>query len=130
MNTTLKILTALTASLTKDLEEGQSRLLDSIGGISIIDLDGKYIDINEKYANDCGYSPDELIGKNWTITVHPDDLQLAIDAYKELEHKREVFVKIRGVNKSGGLFEKTVTFIRRNDLQGKMNGHYCMMTKH
>jgi len=45
---------------------------------ALFDHDGTYLAINNVLANALGYPPEEVIGKNFTEHIHPDDLQDAL----------------------------------------------------
>lgn len=53
-------------------------------GISQIDLEGYFIDLNHTFLKMLGYSSRELIGQKWIQITHPDDLPLNMRLYKEL----------------------------------------------
>ncbi|UHQ95105.1 hybrid sensor histidine kinase/response regulator [Haloterrigena alkaliphila] len=66
----------LNAVERRHAERKQQRQLDAIEtaqeGISILDADGKYIYVNQAYADFYQYAPAELIGEHWE-TLYPDD---------------------------------------------------------
>ncbi len=127
MSSSLTILKALTVSLSPD--HNDSVFFERIGGISIIDINGIYLNVNKKYANTCGYDPEELENKHWSITVHSEDMAAALEAYEKMKIGYEASVDIRGLRKDGAVFKKTVTFIRRDSLEGEFIGHYCLMNE-
>ncbi|MFB6301465.1 MAG: PAS domain-containing protein [Haloferacaceae archaeon] len=57
------------------MERARQRQLEAIGtaqeGISILDEDGRFLYVNEAYADLYGYAPEELIGEHWEL-LYPD----------------------------------------------------------
>ena len=47
-------------------------LVDTYISISTVDLDGNILDVSEAFCELCGYSKEELIGRNHRIFRHPD----------------------------------------------------------
>ena len=43
-------------------------------GITLVDLEDRFVDANERYREITGYSEDELREKTWRDITHPDDL--------------------------------------------------------
>jgi len=61
-----------------------STALESAGGISQLDTQGRYIIVNQAYASMLSYQPEEMIGLEWLVTVHPDDREKMIAAYQQM----------------------------------------------
>ena len=102
-------------------------LLRLVGGLSTIGLDGCYEKINGAYATTCGYTPEEMVGMQWTDTVHPDDRQAGQAAYEKMLRTGEASLVFRGVRKSGETFRKRVVILTRFGADRKPDGHYCSM---
>ena len=98
-----------------------------VGGLSTIGLDGRYEKVNAAYAATCGYAPREMVGMEWTDTVHPDDRAAGQAAYEEMLRTGEASLVFRGVRKSGEVFRKRVVILTRFGADGKPDGHYCAM---
>ena len=45
-------------------------------GIAVATLDGRFLDMNKRFSEILGYSPDELRDLTFTSITHPDDLTL------------------------------------------------------
>jgi PAS domain S-box-containing protein len=58
-------------------------LNSSTYSVSITDLEGKYIFINEVFYNRFSFVSDDFIGKSFEITMHQDDVEKAIQASLE-----------------------------------------------
>lgn len=105
-------------------------LLKLIGGVSTIGLDGKYIEVNDEYATTCGYLQDELCGLEWLITVHPEDVDIAIKCYDDMVINGKSELSFRGVKKNGVIFRKKITLVSKKDIDGQLCGHYCFMREY
>jgi PAS domain S-box-containing protein len=102
-------------------------LLNLIGGVSIIDLDGVYLEVNDKYANTCGYTVDELVGNEWVKTVFDEDIEIAKQCYYDMIDNGMSELMFRGVKKNGEVFNKEIILVSKYDINGNLNGHYCFM---
>jgi PAS domain S-box-containing protein len=111
----------------KELRDLTIAMQNAVEGISRIDLEGRYVNINRAYAHKCGYEPEDMIGMEWQITVHPDDVEMLIFAYHEMLISGKVEVEARGIQKNGSFFYKQVTMVKACDEQGICNGHHCFM---
>lgn len=111
----------------KELRELNSAMQNAVEGISRLDIEGRYVNVNRAYAHKCGYKPQEMIGLEWPITVHPDDVEMLILAYQEMLTSGKVEVEARGVRKNGSFFYKQLTMVKACDEQGTFNGHHCFM---
>jgi len=43
-------------------------------GMAVVDMDGRYVRVNQKLADIVGYAAAELVGMNFKQVTHPDDL--------------------------------------------------------
>jgi len=111
----------------KELRELNSAMQNAVEGISRLDIGGRYVNVNRAYAHKCGYKPQEMLGREWPITVHPNDVEMLILAYQEMLTSGKVEVEARGVRKNGSFFYKQLTMVKACDEQGTFNGHHCFM---
>ncbi|MEG4342512.1 PAS domain S-box protein [Microcoleus sp. A003_D6] len=111
----------------KELRDLTAALQNAVEGISRLDIEGRYVNVNRSYANKCGYKPEEMLGREWSVTVHPDDVEMLRLAYWEMLTSGKVEVDARGVRKNGSFFYKQVTMVKACDEQGTFNGHHCFM---
>jgi PAS domain S-box-containing protein len=111
----------------KELRELNTAMQNAVEGIARLDSSGRYVNVNRAYANKCGYKPEEMIGMEWPITVHPDDVEMLILAYQEMLTSGKVEVEARGLRKDGLFFYKQVTMVKACDEKGIFNGHHCFM---
>lgn len=111
----------------RDLKEMRNALAHAIEGISRLDNDGHYVQVNQAYAAMAGYTPEELVGQHWSVTIHPDDLPRVTQAYEEMLSEGKVNLEARGIRKDGSLFYKQLFMVVVYDDQRQRQGHYCFM---
>jgi PAS domain S-box-containing protein len=109
------------------LREKNSALSNALEGISRLDVEGRYIAVNEAYARFTGYEPDEMIGMDWQRTVYPEDLKHLMSAYDTMLRNGKVEVEARGVRKDGSLFYKQLFMVTAYDDQNQVTGHHCFL---
>jgi PAS domain S-box-containing protein len=110
-----------------ELRDLSNAMQNTVEGISRLDPQGRYVTINPAYAHICGYEPEELIGVEWSNTVHPDEIERLNQAYQQMLKTGKVEVETRGVRKDGSYFYKQVTMVSAYDDQGQFSGHHCFM---
>jgi two-component system, cell cycle sensor histidine kinase and response regulator CckA len=110
-----------------DLREKNTALSNALEGISLLDVQGCYVTVNEAYAHATGYEPLEMIGMNWQRTVYPEDLDRLTKAYKTMLEQGKVEVEARGVRKDGSLFYKQLSMVTAYDAQNQITGHHCFL---
>lgn len=113
--------------IEEDLRELNMALANAMPGISRLDINGHYIYINQLYAEPMGYRPEELVGSNWLITVHPADQKQAVEAYEEMIINGKGEFEARAVCKDNSEFYKHVLMVKRFDEKGNFIGHHCFM---
>ncbi len=110
-----------------DRRELMIALENAVSGISQLDTQGRYIFVNQSYANTVGYQPEEMIGMSWNKTVHPDDLEKLIAAYQQMQQDGKVEVEARGLRRDGSSFYKQMVMISIHDDRQQFIGHHCFM---
>ncbi|MBE9161654.1 PAS domain S-box protein [Tychonema sp. LEGE 06208] len=111
----------------KELRDLTNALQNAVEGISLLDIDGRYVNVNRAYARKCGYEPEEMLGMEWQLTVHPDDVEMLTLAYQEMLISGKVEVEARGVRKKGSFFHNQLTMVKACDAEGTFNGYHCFM---
>jgi len=109
------------------LSEMNMALSNAMPGIARLDTEGRYLEVNDYYANVLGYKPTELIGGGWSPTVHPDDMSVALQAYEKMCGEGKSEFETRAIRKDGSLFYKALLMVRTNAPDGSMTGHHCFM---
>lgn len=110
-----------------ELRELSTALANAVEGISRLDIFGRYINVNQAYANIAGYQPEEMVGMNWQKTVHPEDCDRMMAAYQKMLAEGRVEVEARGIRKDGSIFYKQVVMLAAYDSQERSTGHHCFM---
>ncbi len=110
-----------------DRRELMIALENAVSGISQLDTQGRYIFVNQSYANTVGYQPEEMIGMFWEKTVHPDDLEKLMAAYQQMQQDGKVEVEARGIRRDGSSFYKQLVMISIHDDRQQFIGHHCFM---
>ncbi|MEG4200274.1 diguanylate cyclase domain-containing protein [Microcoleus sp. Pol12A5] len=110
-----------------ELRELSRALAHAVEGISRLDIFGRYISVNQAYANIAGYQPEEMVGMNWQKTVHPHDCDRMMAAYQKMLAEGRVEVEARGIRKDGSIFYKQVVMLAAYDSQERSIGHHCFM---
>ncbi len=109
------------------MRELNAALENAVEGISRLDRQGRYINVNKAYAQMVGCQPSDLIGKDWKPTVYPEDLDKLLVAYQQMLTDGKVEVEARGVRKDGSIFYKQLVMISAYDEQKQFTGHHCLM---
>lgn len=110
-----------------ELREMSIALANAVDGISRLDIFGRYITVNQAYANIAGYQPEEMVGMDWQKTVHPEDLDMMMAAYQQMLALGRVEVEARGIRKDGSIFYKQLVMLTAYDSQERAIGHHCFM---
>ncbi|MBW4574462.1 MAG: PAS domain S-box protein [Aphanothece sp. CMT-3BRIN-NPC111] len=111
----------------EELRDMRVALENTVEGISRLDTQGRYISCNWPYANKLGYEPEEMIGKEWSLTAHPEDMEKMSAAYQQMLTDGKAEVEARAICKDGAVFYKQVAMSKAYNRQGQFAGHYCFM---
>jgi PAS domain S-box-containing protein len=74
----------------KQIEELEAFFSVNLDLLCIADIDGNFIKTNEAWSRILGYSTDDLNKRKFLEFVHPDDLQLTLDALAKLGNGNDV----------------------------------------
>ncbi len=69
----------------------------------LLDLSGRFIDVNPKFAQMLGYRHEELIGKNSRNIIHPADLQSLKGFFKSVLNGQRLKGEFRFINRDGSM---------------------------
>jgi PAS domain S-box-containing protein len=111
----------------RKLIEMSQALSNAVEGISRLDVEGKYLSLNEAYARIVGYEPEEMLGMHWHQTTHSEDLEQLTDAYQNMLTHGKVEVEARGIRKDGSVFYKQLFMVSAYDDQQQFSGHHCFI---
>lgn len=110
-----------------ELREMSIGLENAVEGISRIDVQGRFVSVNEAFAGMAGYKPQELIGMEWQEIVHPDDRPKAESAYQHMVTQGKIETELKGVQKSGSVFYKHLVMVKAFNQEKQFAGFYCFM---
>ncbi len=110
------------------LEELQLAIDNSMTGISWLDPEGIFREVRDGYAHMLGYSPEEMLGLSWAVTVPESDHAEGIAGVHRMLRDGRANVETRAVRKDGSVFYKRLLLVKTHDSDGNHNGHYCFMT--
>lgn len=102
-------------------------LQSAMEGISQLDPQGCFVEVNHTYAQHFGYSPEELVGLPWQTTVFVSDLPILESAYNIMLDTGKITLETRGITKQGAIFYQQLTMVANRDEQGEFLGHFCFM---
>ena len=111
----------------QNLREQNIALTHSLPGIARLDSNGNYTHVNDVYAGLLGYTPKELVGQSWKITVAPKDITKGEQGYQQMLKEENVEFDIEGIKKDGSPIFKHVLISKRTDDNGELVGHLCLM---
>ncbi|MBW4647205.1 MAG: PAS domain S-box protein [Kastovskya adunca ATA6-11-RM4] len=111
----------------EELRQLTAAMENAVDGISRLDTQGRYLTVNRAYASPAGYEPEEMIGMEWPLTVHPDDQEKLSIAYQQMLRDGKVEAEAKGIRKDGSIFYKQLVMISAYDEQGQFIGHHCFM---
>ena len=102
-------------------------LANAMPGTSRLNEEGLFVEVNEAYAAMLGYTPSELIGASWEVTVHPGDLPRAHDEYHRMLREGRAECELRAVRKDGSNFHKHVLVLKTSSTTDDTWGFHCFM---
>jgi PAS domain S-box-containing protein len=93
-------------------------------GIALLDDDGRYVTLNEAYADICATTADEMVGAHWTTTVAGDEEveRLRREAFSSLSDGRSWTGETIGCREDGGTFPKRLSLAALDS-----GGHVCVV---
>ena len=112
----------------KTMLEMRNAIQSAEVGTSRLDKEGRYLFVDDVYANMLGYLASELTAKGWELTVHPEDQELAAQAYLKMQREGRATLELRGLKNDSTIFYKRVSMIAAYDSMGEFDGHHCIVT--
>ena len=111
----------------KALEELNFALTHATPGISTLNSEGRFLQVNEAYAEPFGYTPEGLLGQSWKITVHPDDHAIALAALEVMRATGTGEFESRAVRKDGSIFYMQVVMVSGMNKADGNDHFHCFM---
>jgi PAS domain S-box-containing protein len=110
-----------------ELSNLSSALKSAVEGVSRLDEQGHYIYVNQAYAKMMGYEPEEMVGLDCQLTVHPEDREKVMAAYQKMLDNGRAEVEARGVRQDGSEYDTQVVMVKACGIQQNYIGHYRFM---
>jgi PAS domain S-box-containing protein len=111
----------------KELRNLSVAMESAVEGISLLDKQIRYRMVNPAYASMLGYQPEEMIGMECILTVHPDDRPKMEAVYEQILVNDKVEVEVRALRKDGTVFDQQAVIIKAYDQNQKFIGCYRFM---
>lgn len=94
----------------------------------ITDLEGRYVYVNDYFLKKFGFVASELIGSNFSNSVHPDDVERCNQVAYQLimNHEKVMPIDVRKPDKHGSYFWTTWEFSMAKDAEGQPTGIRCI----
>ena len=108
------------AALLESEDRFRSTFEQAAVGIAHLALDGRWLLVNPKLCEICGYTPDEFLGGAFQDITHPDDLAQDQECARQLlaDETQSIEIEKRYIHKLGHIIWLRVTGILRRDASG------------
>ena len=111
----------------KELRNLSVAMESAVEGISLLDKQTRYLMVNPAYASMLGYQPEEIIGMECLLTIHPDDRPKMQAVYEQMLVHDKVEAEVRALRKDGTVFDQQAVIIKAYDQNQKFIGWYRFM---
>lgn len=102
-------------------------LESAVEGVSQLDKQGRFVYVNQAYANMIGYQPEELIGMDGKQNIYPKDREKVMVTHQRMLEEGKAEIEARGVRQDGSVFEMQAVIVRSDDQQQNYQGYYCFV---
>jgi PAS domain S-box-containing protein len=108
------------AALLESEDRFRSTFEQAAVGIAHLALDGRWLLVNPKLCEICGYTPDEFLAGTFQDITHPDDLAQDQECARQLlaDETQSIEIEKRYIHKLGHIIWLSVTGILRRDASG------------
>ena len=104
------------------------RALESVvDGVSQLDSHGRFLAVGGRYAGHLGYTTSELIGKDCSVIVHPDDRNAMRRGFEQMQREGRAEIEARALHKNGSQSYIQIFMVSNYDKQNDVVGRYCFM---
>ncbi|MFS4468830.1 PAS domain S-box protein [Maribacter sp. 2210JD10-5] len=109
--------------LERSKESFTETFKNSVAGMALVGLDGKWISVNEGLCESFGYTEEEFLKITWQEITHPDDLDADMELLQQvLDGKISTYqFEKRFYHKNGRLIHTILTVTAAKDLNGKLS---------
>lgn len=108
-----------------ELRRLNTALENAVDGIALLDREGRYLSVNSAYARMADCRPEDLLGKNWQSTLHPDHLLQVKAAHQIMLQEGRAELEIQGVRQGQPPTWRQILMVKALDQDGRWSGHYC-----
>ena len=95
-------------------------------GLAELDADGRFLSGNSEFLSMLGTRGTELLGQHWSVSVHPEDLGRAQEAYRLARTSGRGYVEIRGLRSDSSMGYQALTVTGISDDRGVFKGYHCL----
>jgi PAS domain S-box-containing protein len=99
----------------------------TVEGVAHLDLEGRFIWVNDAFARLCDYPPLEMIGMPWAALAHPDDLDHMSAAHAGVAKGERIEREVRTVRRDGSWFYAQLVVVMAKDGDGAHSGFYSTL---
>ncbi len=111
----------------RELENLTLAVENAMSGVARADADGRFVDVHSGYAALFGYTPQELIGQPWTLTVLTVDQPAIAAVLAQMRDVGRAEVEFQAVRKDASTFYKHLLLVQSTDERGDADGHYIFV---
>jgi PAS domain S-box-containing protein len=105
-----------TAELQKSEERFRASFTQGGIGMSIVGLDGRFIQVNRVFCQSFGYTEAEALGMTFQAITHPDDLEKSVELVRRMVRDRQRFARLekRYIHRDGHVlwFDMATTLVQ------------------
>jgi PAS domain S-box-containing protein len=105
-------------ALLESEERFRSTFENAGAGIALCDVQGNFLEINQKFAEITGYANDELVGQSYQLITHPDDVDIDREQIQQIlrEEIQNYSIEKRYIRKDGSVVWVTLSASLERDL--------------
>jgi len=109
--------------LLRSEESFKGTFQNSVIGMALVALDGKFIEVNESLCTSLGYSPEELLQLTFTDITHPEDLQKDLASLDRIikGEKESYQIEKRYYHKKGRVVHVILTVTAGMNIHGELS---------
>lgn len=92
----------------------------SAAGMALLDMSGRYFQVNQRFCNILGYSESEMLDLTWRDVTHPDDIARVeeLDRAVESGESQDFFTERRMIQKDGTVIWTSLSSAQLRDESG------------
>jgi PAS domain S-box-containing protein len=99
----------------------------TVEGVAHLDLEGRFLWVNDAFARLCGYAPAEMVGLSWEVLAHPDDLEHMTATNAGLSEGMRIEQEVRTVRADGSWFYAQLVVVMALSADGAHTGFYSTL---